>query len=430
MKVLVVGSGGREHALVWKLSQSPGVGSIFCAPGNGGISDLADCVPIDVNDMEGLVRFSEQERVELVIVGPENPLAAGIVDTFKGKGIAAFGPPMKGALIEASKIFAKELMWGDGIPTAPFQAFHAYTDALGYLRSLKPPFVIKADGLCAGKGAYVIQDPGEGEKVLKDLMVDRIYGEAGARIIVEEFLPGVEASYLAFTDGKTILPMMPSQDHKPLLDDDKGPNTGGMGAYTPIPFVDGALEEEINTRIMMKTIEALRAKGVEYKGVLYGGLMIKDQRPYVIEFNARLGDPETQPLLFNMESDILPILRACVEGALDAVGGIKWKQGVSVCVVLASGGYPEKPEKGKVITGLEELKGRSDVMVFHAGTKKEGGMYYTAGGRVLGVTATGDTYGDAIRNVYDAVSCIHFEGMQFRKDIGGKALKILKERGV
>lgn len=428
MKVIVIGSGGREHALVWKLSQSRSIDTIFCAPGNGGVSEIADCIDINVSDTDGLLRFAKQEKVGLVVVGPENPLANGLVDVFEAEGVPIFGPSMKGAQIEASKIFTKELMDENGIPTAPFRTFVDYGEAAAYVQNVDPPYVIKADGLCAGKGAYVIGNREEGEEVLKDLMVKKIYGDAGSRIVIESFLPGVEASYLAFTDGKTIKPMLPSQDHKPLLDDDRGPNTGGMGAYTPIPFVNSAMETEIDERIMLKTIAALRNKGIIYKGVLYGGLMIKEKSPFVIEFNARLGDPETQPLLFKMESDILPILMACVEGKLETIGDIRWKPGVSVCVVLASKGYPEKPEKDKVISGLEDLKGRSDVMVFHAGTAKRGEKFYSSGGRVLGVTATGETYKDAIRNVYDAVSCIEFEGMQFRKDIGRKALKYSEER--
>jgi phosphoribosylamine---glycine ligase len=404
------------------------VSAIFCAPGNGGISDLAQCVSISADDIDGLLRFARQEGVGLVIVGPENPLTAGIVDIFEKVGIPTFGPRMNAARIEGSKIFAKELMAGNGIATAPFRVFLDYADATGYVRSIKPPYVIKADGLCAGKGAYVIREHEEAEVVLEELMVRKIYGDAGVRIVIEDFLPGVEASYLAFTDGKTILPMLPAQDHKPLLDGDKGPNTGGMGAYTPIPFVDKALEDEIKAGIMLKTIGAMRDAGIEYKGVLYGGLMIRDNIPHVIEFNARLGDPETQPMLFKMESDIVPILLASIEGRLGEIPDIKWKPGVSVCVVLASRGYPENPEKGKVIRGLDDLTQRSDVMVFHAGTRKEGNSCYTSGGRVLAVTAMGDTYGSAMENVYDAVSHIEFDGMQFRKDIGSKAIKFMEER--
>jgi phosphoribosylamine--glycine ligase len=423
MKVLVIGSGGREHALVWKLSQSKNVHTIFCIPGNGGISGMATCVDMNVSDTDGLIAFSKKEKIELVIVGPENPLASGIVDGFEKEGIPIFGPRQKGALIETSKVFTKELLDKYGIPTAPFKIFSDYHKAEKYLKGLKPPYVVKADGLCAGKGAYVITDQAEGESVLKDLLVNLIHGDAGKNVIIEDFLPGVEASYLAFTDGKSILPMLASQDHKALSDDDKGPNTGGMGAYTPIPFIGKDMEEAINQNIMLKTIQALQSEGIGYKGVLYDGLMLSGGTPYTLEFNARLGDPETQPILFKMESDIVPIVLACVEGKLNTIEHIRWKEGVSICVVVASKGYPDKPEKGKVIRGLGDLKNKKDVMVFHAGTKKVGNDFYTSGGRVLGVTATGKTYKDAIEKVYGAVSCIEFEGMQYRKDIGAKALK-------
>ncbi|HBA56181.1 phosphoribosylamine--glycine ligase [Syntrophorhabdus aromaticivorans] len=423
MKVLVIGGGGREHALVWKLAQSKKVDSLFCIPGNGGISELADCIEMNTGDTEGLIGFSKQEHVDLVVVGPENPLASGIVDRFEEEGIPIFGPCWKGAQIEASKVFAKELMSKHHIPTADFRVFHDYDDAVGYMKTIQPPFVIKADGLCAGKGAYVIREQSEGEDVLRDLMLNLIHGDAGKRTIIEQFLSGVEASYLAFTDGVSMLPLLPSQDHKPLLDGDEGPNTGGMGAYTPIPFMDTGLENVVNEDIMKKTITALSSEGAPYKGVLYGGLMIsRDNRPYVIEFNARLGDPETQPILFKMESDIAPILLGCVEGNLSHTRNIEWRDGVSICVVLASKGYPDQPEKGKVIKGLQDLANRKDVMVFHAGTKKIGNEFYTSGGRVLGVTAIGNDYRDATRKVYDAVSCIQFEGMYYRKDIGKKAL--------
>lgn len=424
MKVLVIGSGGREHALVWKLSESKQVDAIYCVPGNGGISDIAECIEIDINDFDRLISFSKKEDIGLVVVGPENPLAEGIADAFSKEKVPIFGPDKKGAQIEASKIFAKKLMEKYGIPTADFKVFQNYDEAQGYLTTLNPPYVIKADGLCAGKGAYVISDKLDGQRVLKDLMVNLIYKDAGKRVVIEEFLPGVEASYLSFTDGKTTLPMLASQDHKPLLDDDRGPNTGGMGAYTPIPFIDDDLAEKINMDIMDKTIHALTDEGIVYRGVLYAGLMLRerDNQPYVIEFNARFGDPETQPILFKMESDILPILMACVNGGLREIKEIKWKQGISVCVVIASRGYPYNPEKGYVINGLDDLKDRKDVMVFHGGTKKDGSRYITSGGRVLSVTAIGDSYDEAIKKAYDAVSCIKFEGMQYRKDIGLKAL--------
>lgn len=423
MKVLVIGSGGREHALAWKLSQSEHVDSIFCIPGNGGISEIADCVDMDINNTEKILAFAKKENIGLVVVGPENPLSVGIVDVFKGKNIPIFGPCRKGSLLETSKVFSKELMYKYKVSTASFKVFSDYDGAKVYLDDLTPPFVIKADGLCAGKGAYVITNKDESYKVLHDLMIARIHGDAGSRIVIEEFLSGVEASYIAFTDGKTTLSLLPSQDHKALLDGDKGPNTGGMGAYTPIPFISSDLEEIIDKNVMCRVINALKDEGINYKGVLYGGLMLTENKnPYVLEFNVRMGDPETQPILFKMKSDIFPILLACAEGKLDTIKKIEWKDGVSICVVLASRGYPDKPEKGIIINGLESLKNRKDVMVFHAGTKKTGNDFFTSGGRVLGVTAIGNTYEDAIDKVYNAVSCINFNGMQYRKDIGRKAL--------
>jgi phosphoribosylamine---glycine ligase len=422
MKILVVGSGGREHALVWKLSQSPKVESIFCAPGNGGIGDSAICVQIDATDVAGLLAFAKRERIGLVVVGPESALAAGVVDAFEKTDIPIFGPRASGARLETSKIFAKGLMDRHAVPTAPFKTFTAFDEASRYIESLKPPYVVKADGLAAGKGAYVIKDRGEGQRAIKELLLDSVLGEAGRHILIEEFLPGIEVSYLAFTDGRSILPMVPSQDHKALLDDDLGPNTGGMGAYAPVPFLDQAMRNDIDGTIMQKTVDALRKEGVAYKGVLYGGLMMAERKASVLEFNARFGDPETQPILYTMESDLLPVLLSCVNGTLEKADPIRWKEGVSICVVLASRGYPERPEKGQVIKGLEDVTGARDVFVFHAGTRKEGKEYLTAGGRVLCVTARGKTYADAIRIAYDVVSHISFEGMQYRKDIGKKAL--------
>ena len=422
MNVLVIGSGGREHALCWKIAQSKDIGKLYCTPGNGGISDVAECHDINATDIPGLIDFSRNMKVDLVVVGPENPLAAGIVDVFQKKGVPIFGPVASGAAIEASKIFSKELMRESSIPTAPFEVFDRYEKAQAYIEARQPPFVIKADGLCAGKGAYVIKDMAEAGSVLKELMVNGIYGDAGRKVVIEDFLPGIEASYLAFADGNTIVPMPASQDHKPLLDNDLGPNTGGMGAYTPIPFIDDDLDREIRETIMLKTIAAMRKKGIPYKGVLYGGLMFSGGKPYVIEFNARFGDPETQPIIFKMKSDLLPVLIACVEGKLNDIKNIEWKNGVSVCVVIASGGYPENPERGKIIHGLDKLSGWDDVMVFHAGTKKVNNQYITSGGRVLGVTAIGSTYENAIKKAYDAVSMIEFDGMFYRKDIGKKAL--------
>jgi phosphoribosylamine--glycine ligase len=422
MRVLVVGGGGREHALVWKLSQSPKIDALFCAPGNGGISRIASCISLGVTDTGGLLGFARKERIDLVVVGPENALAAGIVDDFERAGIAIFGPSRAGSRIETSKVFAKSLMEKYAIPTAPFRSFDAFDEAAAYLARLSPPYVIKADGLCAGKGAYVIRDRGEGEGVLRGLLVDGVHGDAGKRVVVEDFLSGIEASYLAFSDGSSILPMLPAQDHKALLDNDEGPNTGGMGAYTPLPFIDREMEAHIDRAIMVRTVEALRGEGIPYKGVLYGGLMLEEgRRPYVLEFNARFGDPETQPILFKLEGDLLPVLSGCAAGDLSHAP-LAWREGVAVCVVIASRGYPEQPELGKLIRGLPDLEGLREVMVFHAGTRRSGNDYYTSGGRVLGVTALGDTYDEAIRRVYEAVGCIEFEGMYYRKDIGKKAL--------
>lgn len=425
MNVLVIGSGGREHAIVWKLSQSKNIKDIYCIPGNGGIEDLAVCHDIKLNNFEELISFSRGKKIDLVVVGPENPLADGIVDAFTKAGIPIFGPTKKAAQIESSKIFAKELMKKYGVPTADFKTFFNFEEAKKYLNNINPPYVIKADGLCAGKGAYVVRNNNTGIETLRQLMIELIHKDAGKKVVIEEFLSGIEASYLSFTDGFTTLSMIPSQDHKPLFDDDRGPNTGGMGAYAPIPFIDNSMARFIDKEIMDKTIHALKEEGALYKGVLYAGLMLIDKKPYVIEFNARFGDPETQPVLFKMESDILPFLIACIEGNLKNIKEIKWKEGVSVCVVIASRGYPDKPEKGYIIKGLEDLKDRKDVMVFHAGTRKESGKYYTSGGRVLGVTVMGDNYRDAIKKAYDAVSCIEFEGMHYRKDIGAKALKVI-----
>jgi phosphoribosylamine--glycine ligase len=422
MNILVIGSGGREHALIWKLSQSKNVKNIYAIPGNGGIADIAECIEMDQGNIDELIKFAKNKSIDLVVIGPENALAQGIVDAFEERGIPIFGPKKKGSLIEASKIFSKELMDQHKIPTAPFRVFTEFKSARSYLDTVAPPYVIKADGLCAGKGAYVIKEIREAQSVLEDLMVNAIYGDAGRKIIIEDFLPGIEASYLAFTDGNCILPMLAAQDHKPLLDNDKGPNTGGMGAYTPIPFISESMEKEIKNSIMLKTIEAMKESGIHYKGVLYGGLMLSQGQPYVIEFNARFGDPETQPILFMMKSDIVPILTACIDGTLDTINTIDWKDGVSVCVVMTSRGYPEKPEKGKIIKGLDALRDDKNIMVFHSGTKKIDGQYYTSGGRVLGITAVGNTYEDAVNNAYNAVSKIEFDGMYFRKDIGKKAL--------
>jgi len=423
VRILVVGSGGREHALVWKLSQSPKAEAVFCAPGNGGISSIAPCVDVSPSDTAGLLSLARRERIDLAVVGPESALAAGIVDTFEAAGIPIFGPCKAASRIETSKVFAKKLMEKHAIPTAPFAVFEAFDAAFAHIEGMAPPYVVKADGLCAGKGAYVVTTPEEGERALRELFIDRVHGQAGDRVIVEDFLPGIEASYLAFADGVSMVPMPASQDHKALLDNDRGPNTGGMGAYSPVPFLGPEMAGRIDNEIMRRTVEALKEEGIPYRGVLYGGLMLGPAGPSVLEFNARFGDPETQPILFRMKSDLLPVVAACAEGDLAGAGCTEWKEGVAVCVVLASGGYPDRPETGKLIKGLGELEGQKDVLVFHAGTRRTGKDYYTSGGRVLGVTAMGGTYAEAIERAYGAVSCIEFEGMQYRRDIGRKALQ-------
>jgi phosphoribosylamine---glycine ligase len=425
MNVLVVGSGGREHAIVWKLRQSPRIGRLYCAPGNAGISQIATCVPVEAIDTEGIVLFSKKENIDFVVVGPENALSAGIVDECEKAGILAFGPKKICAQLETSKVFSKNLMNSAGIPTAPYSVFTDYREANHYLSTLTAPFVIKADGLCAGKGAFVVDSIEEGNSVVKDLLINKIHGDAGSKVIVEHFLQGVEVSYLVFTDGKTLLPMIPSQDHKTLLDGDKGPNTGGMGAYAPVPFINSEISDTINHRIMLKTIDAMRDSGTPYHGVLYAGLMMNNSNPYVIEFNARFGDPETQPILFKLKSDLLPVLLACAQGNLSNVEPLEWRDGVAVCVVIASKGYPGKSETGFPIYGLEQLEGLEDIFVFHAGTKLMNNSICTSGGRVLGVTVLGDDFTSAIKKAYSALECISFEGMQYRKDIGKKALHIV-----
>jgi phosphoribosylamine--glycine ligase len=420
MNVLVVGSGGREHALVWALKKSSGVDRIFCAPGNGGIQELAECVNLSATDIPGLLRFAKENRIGMTVVGPEMPLWMGIVDAFEDEGLKIFGPRKSAAQIEGSKAFAKEFMRRHGIPTASFQIFESLQNARGYIWSQKPPIVVKADGLAAGKGAVVCRSHQEAQVALEEMMIKRIFGEAGKRVIVEEFMEGVELSLLALTDGRTVVPFVPAQDHKPVYDDDLGPNTGGMGAYAPVPFVDDALIQRIMEEIMIPAIRGLKNEGIEYRGVLYGGLMLTRQGPKVVEFNARFGDPETQAILPLVEGDLLEAIWAVVEGKLQE-GMLRFRPGYCTCVIMASGGYPGKYEKGKPIRGLDEYLG-DNVLVFHSGTKRENGTYVTSGGRVLGVTALGDSLKASIERAYAAVRRIHFEGAHYRKDIGRKGL--------
>jgi phosphoribosylamine--glycine ligase len=422
MKVLVVGGGGREHALVWKIAQSPRVSKIYCAPGNAGISKQATIVSIKANDLKGLLEFALKEKIDLTLVGPEEPLTKGIVDLFESRGLFIFGANRKAAEIEGSKSFAKEMMKKYHIPTASYEIFGDPKEAIKYVRKQGAPIVVKADGLAAGKGVIVCETVEEAIQSIDQIMGKKIFGEAGNRVVIEEYLVGEEASYIAFTDGKTILPMASSQDHKPVFDGDQGPNTGGMGAYSPAPVVTEEVHEKIIRKVLRPIIYGLAEEGRPYKGVLYAGLMIQDGHPKVLEFNARFGDPETQPVLMRMKGDIVPILEACMKGTLSQ-HRIEWDKQASVCVVLASKGYPGDYEKGKVISGLEEVSRMEGVFAFHAGTAFKNEQIITSGGRVLGVTGLGEDIPRAIERAYEAVRKISWEGVQYRKDIGHKALK-------
>jgi phosphoribosylamine--glycine ligase len=422
VRLLVVGSGGREHTLVWKIAQSPLVKKIFCAPGNGGIRKLAECVNISPTDIQRLADFAGKERIDLTVVGPEAPLASGIADEFLKRGLRVFGPSQAATRLEASKVFAKEMMVKYGVPTAAHEVFTDAEKALAHVRKREAPMVVKADGLAAGKGAIVCRTKDEAERAVQLIMVRKEFGESGDRVIVEDCLFGEEASLLAFTDGETVLPMDSAQDHKPVFDDDEGPNTGGMGAYSPAPVVTPDIHRRINDEVLTRTIRGLAAEGIEYKGVLYAGLMIDDDGPKVLEFNARFGDPESQALLPRLENDLVEVMNAVVDGRLSEIE-LKWTSQSAVCVVMASGGYPGAYEKGKVISGLDSVTDAS-VVVFHAGTKLlNDRRIVTDGGRVLGVTGLGETIAEAMERTYAAVRKIHFDGVHFRKDIGAKALR-------
>ena len=422
MKVLVIGSGGREHALVWKIAQSPKVSQIYCAPGNAGISKLAQCINIDVDSINKLVDFAQKEKIDLTVVGPELALSKGIVDEFNRKGLRIFGPSKKATEIESSKVFSKYLMKKYNIPTANYQVFQNSEKAFDYIKQQTFPLVIKADGLAAGKGVFIVKDLVQARDALDALMEEKNFGEAGRQVVIEEFLEGEEVSILAFCDGKTVVPMVSSQDHKKIFDNDRGPNTGGMGAYSPVPFCNHKSEEMVLQKILIPVIKGLQKEDREYKGVIYAGLVLTKEGPKVLEFNARFGDPETQAVLPRLETDLIEILLAVVEGNLSKVN-IKWKDKAAVCVILASGGYPGKYQKGKVIYGFEKLENKKDIIVFHAGTKLQEGKIVTAGGRVLGVTAWDDTISKAKDKAYKGVEKIYFENMYYRKDIASKALK-------
>jgi len=425
MKVLVVGGGGREHALCWKIAQSPLVTAVYCAPGNVGISKHATCVDIKVTDIESLVRFAKAEEIDLTIVGPEIPLSLGIVDRFQEEDLNIFGPNKASAEIESSKVYSKNLMKKYDIPTAFFSTFYDYDDAVNWVKEVKPPLVIKADGLAAGKGVIICRTEDEAIDVLDDIMRSKIFGDSGKRVVIEEFLQGEEVSFIAFTDGENLIPLESSQDHKALLDGDKGPNTGGMGAYSPAPIVTPELHEAIMDQVMMPTVRALKEEGREYKGILYAGLMIDGSDIKVLEFNCRFGDPEAQPLLMRMRSDIVPLMSAISQGGV-AQGDIEWYDKASVCVVMASKGYPGDYKKGFQIDRIDDVNKMDGVLVFHSGTSEDDdGNIVANGGRVLGVTALGDNIPEAISAVYKAVNHIDCESLYFRTDIGQKALKYI-----
>lgn len=422
MKVLVIGSGGREHALVWKIAQSPRLNRIFCAPGNAGIARLAECLNIKAEDIPGLLDFARKDRIDLTVVGPEAPLTAGLVDHFEQAGLRVFGPSQAAAEIEGSKVFCKELLRKYGIPTGGFAVFNEPVLAKEYVREQPLPVVLKAEGLAAGKGVIIAQTVDEAVGAIDRIMVEREFGAAGDRLLIEECLVGQEASVMAFVDGTHLSPMVPAQDHKRVFDSDEGPNTGGMGAYSPVPAVTEDLYEVAVNRILQPTVEAMAKEGRTYRGVLYAGVMLTAEGPKVLEYNCRFGDPETQVVLPRLNSDLLEIMEACVDGSLDRVQP-EWSDKTAVCVVMASGGYPGDYEKGKDLQGLQAAAAFEGVTLFHAGTTEKHGCVVTDGGRVLGVTALGDGFRDTIEKVYSAAGQIRFEGMHLRQDIGRRALE-------
>jgi len=424
MKILIIGSGGREHAIAWKISKSPKVKGIFCAPGNAGISEIAECVDIAADDLQALVKFAKDNSIDLTVVGPETALCRGIVDLFESQNLKIFGPGKSAARLEGSKLFAKEAMERFSIPTAKYRVFTdaQYQDALNYISGIKKyPIVIKADGLAAGKGVIIAKSKNEAEAAVKDILVDKVFASSGEKIIIEECLEGEEASILAVCDGENFLLLPHSQDHKRAFDNDQGPNTGGMGAYSPAPVVKDDILNKINKAIIKPLLDGLKSEGNIYRGILYAGLMITKEGPKVLEFNVRFGDPETQAILPRIKTDLIDVMFASIEGRLREVK-LEIDSRFCVNVVLASGGYPGNYEKGKEIFGLDEAVKMPDVIVFHAATSKENGKIVTNGGRVLGVTGLGNTIKEAIAKTYQAVDKINFEGMHYRKDIGRKAV--------
>ena len=421
MKILVIGSGGREHALVWKLRQSPRVRKLYCAPGNAGIGELAELVALAPDDIAGLLQFVTKEKIDLTVVGPEVSLSLGIVDQFTAQGLRIFGPVQQAAQLEVSKAFAKQLMQEQGVPTAAFATFTDPIAARNYVAQVGAPIVVKADGLAAGKGVLICHTVQEAQLAIDEIMRSRVFGTAGDRVVIEEFLEGEEASFLVFTDGTTVLPLASAQDHKRVCDNDQGPNTGGMGAYSPAPVVTPALAERIVNEIMLPTLQGLKRRGITYKGILYAGLMIEGTNVKVVEFNARFGDPECQPLMVRLQSDLVEVMDAAIDERLADVS-LTWNPDPAVCVVLTAGGYPGHYETGKPIAGLDTLRQWQAGVVFHAGTAKTDGQIVTKGGRVLGVTATGKDLSAAIATAYQAVAKISWPGMHYRRDIGHRAV--------
>lgn len=421
MNVLIIGGGGREHALAWKISQSPQVTKLYCAPGNAGIASVADCVAISASDINSLKEFSLKNKIDLTVVGPELPLTLGIVDIFEKEGLRIFGPNRVAAQLEGSKIFAKAIMKKAGILTADYAVFSDTEPAKDYVRQKKCPLVVKADGLAAGKGVFPCPTADEAFDAIDRIMLNREFGESGNSIIIEDFLKGEEASFICFTDGKTVVPLPSSQDHKRVYDDDRGPNTGGMGAYSPAPVITPELQEIIMHNIMNPLVNALNYSGITYKGILYAGLMIENNIPRVLEFNVRFGDPETQPILFRLKSDLVEACNAVIDGKLSEYT-IDCDPCPAVCVVMASGGYPDAYEKGHLVFGLEQAATIPGTYVFHAGTTLRDGTIVTSGGRVLGVTSRGKTIKEAMQTVYTAVATIHWDGVHYRNDIGRRAL--------
>ena len=419
MKVLVVGGGGREHTIVWKLAQSPKITKLYCAPGNGGISGIAECVPIKAMDLDGIVTFSKENKIDMVVVAPDDPLAAGLGDKLTEVGIRAFGPVKAAAIIEGSKAFSKDLMKKYNIPTAGYMVFDNCSEALEYLDTCSAPIVVKADGLALGKGVIIAQTIQEAKEAVNGMMNDKVFGDAGSRVVIEEFIQGPEVSILAFTDGTTIVPMVSSQDHKRAFDNDQGPNTGGMGTFSPSPLYDKKLADYCMKEIFIPTVEAMNKEGRKFKGVLYFGLMITKDGPKVLEYNARFGDPETQVVIPRLKTDLLDVFEAIIDEKLKEIN-IEWDDNSAVCVIAASGGYPGKYATGIEINGIDKAEANGETIVFHAGTSCKDGNYYTAGGRVLGVTAVESTMDKAIDKAYAGIAKIQFEGMHYRKDIGRK----------